>query len=278
MERSSRRGQDSNAALCAISALAAQETGHLWLDRRSALRYERERGAACIANPDFNNRASGSPFKGGSEGEEVAQENGKWLPKQLLLDTLNAIFAFQSKRGTSQSMILARSRRFQAKNLPSNVESWFQSSESQASSFHLDQTQATVHLVSSGKDKSSALKVKDIVVKADTLKFSVQDSKHDFLYKTLKLLATGLVKKQIQKAIRDAITTGMELVGIRDRYAAAKATEGASRAQVLQDTFAQKKDDAPTTASQAQAKASQFKVVHNKRNSILSNSGRPPDG
>ncbi|KAF7965517.1 hypothetical protein HWV62_43076, partial [Athelia sp. TMB] len=139
---------------------------------------------------------------------------------------------------------------------------------------------ATVHLVSSDKDKSSVFKVKNVVVKVDTLKFSIRDSKHDFLYKTLKPLATGLVKKQIQKAIRDAITTGMEyvdgqLVGVRDRYAAAKATEGASRAQVLQDTFAQKKDDASTTASQAQAKASQFKVVHNKRNSILSNSGHP---
>lgn len=100
--------------------------------------------------------------------------------------------------------------------------------------------QATVHLVSSDKDKSSVFKVKNVVVKVDTLKFSIRDSKHDFLYKTLKPLATGLVKKQIQKAIRDAITTGMEyvdgqLVGVRDRYAAAKATEGASRAQVLQD-------------------------------------------
>ncbi|KAF7967775.1 hypothetical protein HWV62_33189 [Athelia sp. TMB] len=123
------------------------------------------------------------------------------------------------------------------------------------------------------KDKSS-------VVKVDTLKFSIRDSKHDFLYKTLKPLAPGLVKKQIQKAIRDAITTGMEYVdeqlfGVCDRYAAAKATEGTSRAQVPQDTFAQKKDDVLTTASQAQAKASQFKVVHNKRNSILSNSGHP---
>ncbi|KZP14441.1 hypothetical protein FIBSPDRAFT_912787 [Athelia psychrophila] len=139
---------------------------------------------------------------------------------------------------------------------------------------------ATVHLVASTKDKSSVFKVKNVVVKVDTLKFSIRDSKHDFLYKTLKPLATGLVKKQIQKAIKDAITTGMEyvdgqLVGVRDRYDAAKATEGASRAQVLHDTFAQKKEEASATASTASAKNSHFKVVHNKRNSILSDSGHP---
>ncbi|KIM80670.1 hypothetical protein PILCRDRAFT_9478 [Piloderma croceum F 1598] len=85
---------------------------------------------------------------------------------------------------------------------------------------------ATVHLVSANKDESSVFKVKSIVVKVDTLKFSVRDSKHDLLYKTLRPLATALVKKQIQKAIKDSISTGMEYVGVRDRLASTKATEG----------------------------------------------------
>jgi Family of unknown function (DUF5923)/Protein of unknown function (DUF4449) len=90
------------------------------------------------------------------------------------------------------------------------------------------------------RDVAFYFKVKNVVVKVDTLKFSIRDSKHDFLYKTLKPLATGLVKKQIQKAIRDAIQTGMEyvddqLVGVRDRMAEAKVNEGESRTQVLQD-------------------------------------------
>ena len=99
---------------------------------------------------------------------------------------------------------------------------------------------ATVHLVSADKDKSSVFKVKNVVVKVDTLKFSIRDSKHDLLYKTLRPLATALVKQQIQKAIKDSITTGMEyvdgqLVGVRDRMASTKATEGESRTKVLQE-------------------------------------------
>jgi hypothetical protein len=52
----------------------------------------------------------------------------------------------------------------------------------------------TAHLTSAKKDKSSVLKVKNVNVKKDTLKFSIRDSKQDLLYKTLRPLATGLVK------------------------------------------------------------------------------------
>jgi hypothetical protein len=65
------------------------------------------------------------------------------------------------------------------------------------------------------------------------------------LYKTLKPLATGLVKRQIQKAIRDAVTTGLEyldgqLVGVRDKMEAAKSeekdgVETKSRMQILHE-------------------------------------------
>jgi len=138
---------------------------------------------------------------------------------------------------------------------------------------------ATVHLVSADKDKSSVFKVKSVVVKVDTLKFSIRDSKHDFLYKTLKPLATALVKKQIEKAIKGSITTGMEyvdgqLVGVRDRMASAKATEGESRTKVLQEMFTKKKDESSAQSTTSSARHSQFKVVHNKRNSIL-DTGHP---
>lgn len=138
---------------------------------------------------------------------------------------------------------------------------------------------ATVHLVSADRDKSSVFKVKNVNVKVDSLKFSIRDSKHDFLYKVVKPLATGLVKKQIQKAIQDAITTGMEyvdgqLVGVRDRMAEAKVNEDQSRTQVLQELFQRKKDEAGSVKSSGE-KSSQFKIVGNKRNSILVNQGHP---
>ena len=86
----------------------------------------------------------------------------------------------------------------------------------------------------------SVYKVKSVNVKVDTLKFSIRDSKHDTLYNTLRPLATGLVKKQIQKALEGAVQTALEyvdgqLVTVRTRMAEAKRSEGTSRTQVLQD-------------------------------------------
>jgi len=102
-----------------------------------------------------------------------------------------------------------------------------------------------VKLVSSSKDHTSVFKVKTVHAKVASLKFSIRDSKHDFLYKTLKPLATRLVKRQIQKAIEDGVRTGLEyvdgqLVGVRDRMAEAKAEEGRdgetkTKMQVLQE-------------------------------------------
>jgi len=145
---------------------------------------------------------------------------------------------------------------------------------------------ATVHLASAGKDKSSVFKVKNVVVKVDSLKFAIRDSKHDFLYKTLKPLATGLVKKQIQKAVADAITTGFEyvdgqLVGVRTRLQEADGVEGETRTKVLTDMFKRKKDETSAKASDAHSMTttttsqSQFKVVNNKRNSLLATAGHP---
>jgi hypothetical protein len=98
----------------------------------------------------------------------------------------------------------------------------------------------TIHLVSTKRDQSSVFRVHDINVKVGTLKFAIRDSKHDFLYKTLRPLATALVKRHLQKVIKDALRTGLEyidgqLVAVRDRMAEAKATDGESRTEVLKD-------------------------------------------
>ena len=103
---------------------------------------------------------------------------------------------------------------------------------------------ATVHLSSSGNDPSSVFKVKNVNVKVDSLKFSIRDSKHDTLYNTLRPLATGLVKKQIQKAFRDAIVTGLEyvdgqLIGVRDRMkdVPPRVIDAAGLARGMTDNF-----------------------------------------
>ncbi|KAH7912681.1 hypothetical protein BJ138DRAFT_1147826 [Hygrophoropsis aurantiaca] len=137
---------------------------------------------------------------------------------------------------------------------------------------------AIVHLVSADKDKTSVFKVKNVNVKVDSLKFSIRDSKHDLLYKTLRPLATGLVKKQIQKAVADAIRTGLEyvdgqLVSVRDRMDEAKASEDKNRKQVLEELFQRKKEEGVESVKTSDSK-SQFKIVANKRESMI-DTGHP---
>ena len=161
----------------------------------------------------------------------------------------------------------------------------------------------TVKLVSSSQDHTSVFKVKSVHAKVASLKFSIRDSKHDFLYKTLKPLATGLVKKQIQKVIEDGVRTGLEyvdgqLVGVRDRMAEAKAEEGKegvearSKMQVLQEVgsfwilfprwavdtqfqiFQKKKEEGSTTAS-TKTRESHFKVVSKRDSVLLPEAGHP---
>ncbi|KAL9715568.1 hypothetical protein Ac2012v2_000009 [Leucoagaricus gongylophorus] len=137
---------------------------------------------------------------------------------------------------------------------------------------------STIVLRSATRDKSSVFKVDSVRVKVDSLKFSIRDAKHNFLYKTIKPLATGLIKKQIEKAVRDALITGLEyidgqLVAVRDRMETAKQTEGHTRTDVLKELFQNKKSE--VKSKEEKEKSSQFKIVANKRDSILAPVGHP---
>ncbi|KAK7446053.1 hypothetical protein VKT23_014676 [Stygiomarasmius scandens] len=83
-----------------------------------------------------------------------------------------------------------------------------------------------VHLTNTSYP-SMLLAIKSVNVKVDNLKF-IRDSKHDSLYKTLRLLAAGLVKRQIQKAVGDGLRSSLEWVGeelvtVKERMNEAKA-------------------------------------------------------
>jgi hypothetical protein len=140
-------------------------------------------------------------------------------------------------------------------------------------------SQATVHLVSADKDRTSVFKVKSVRVKVDSLKFSIRDSKHDILYKTLRLLATNLIKKQIQKAVVDAITTGMEyvdgqLVAVRDRVNEARAPPDSSSTDILRAAFQGTKEDGEKSVSASGIdRKSHFKVVAKRDSAILPDHG-----
>lgn len=84
--------------------------------------------------------------------------------------------------------------------------------------------------MSSSNDPSSVFKVHHVNVKVDSLKFAIRDSSHDFLYKTLRPLATGLIKKQIEKVVGDGLRTFFEymdgsLVSVRDKMGQGKNAE-----------------------------------------------------
>ncbi|KAG1792741.1 uncharacterized protein HD556DRAFT_1377609 [Suillus plorans] len=130
----------------------------------------------------------------------------------------------------------------------------------------------TIHLVSADRDRSSVFKVKNVHVKVDSLKFSIRDAKYNFLYTTFKPIMTTVVKSHIQKAVAQAIRTGLEyldgqIVTVRDRMEETKTNEELSRRQVLEDLFKHKKDESGLIKT-SESK-SHFKVVHNKRASMI---------
>jgi len=131
------------------------------------------------------------------------------------------------------------------------------------------------------KDKSSIFKVRGVRVKVHSLKFSIHGSKRDYLYRTLRPLATVLIKRKIQKAVADAIKTGMEyvdgqLVSVRDRMPVdeAHASSDSSRTDVLRAAFQCKKEDVEEPVSvKGVDRNSQFKVVAQRDSEILPQQG-----
>lgn len=121
-----------------------------------------------------------------------------------------------------------------------------------------------VHIESS-EAKDRVFTVKDVKIKVDKLAFGIRETKHNFLYSTLKPLAQSLVKKQISKAIEDGIRTGLtqldsQFVDIREKLEAAEGDDKVSKMDVIKRTFTSKKDEPSINTSDEKRKGT-FKIV-----------------
>ncbi|KAH8916527.1 hypothetical protein BT69DRAFT_767547 [Atractiella rhizophila] len=113
--------------------------------------------------------------------------------------------------------------------------------------------------------------VVNVKCKVDKLKFAIREAKHSTLYALARPLATGLIKKQIAKAIEDAIKQGLvqldaQLVDMKERM---EATEGGKK-EAFNQLFA-KKDDAKTKVEEktTSSKESTFKLVSKRDSKII---------
>ncbi|PVF96377.1 hypothetical protein CPB86DRAFT_874940 [Serendipita vermifera] len=153
---------------------------------------------------------------------------------------------------------------------------------------------ATVTIVNNTKSSQKSLfRVKNVHVKVDALKFSIRDSRHDILYKTLRPLATGLIKRQVAKAIEDGIRAGFEwadreLIKTRARMDRAKEGEG-SALDVLKSAFtsegsttaadedttiaASHRSTSPGGTSKGVKRNSTFKIVPKRESMLLPEAG-----
>ncbi|KAG8824097.1 hypothetical protein FRC19_002552 [Serendipita sp. 401] len=158
---------------------------------------------------------------------------------------------------------------------------------------------ATVTLVnnansSDGKTSQQSLfRVKKVVAKVDALRFSIRDSQHDLLYKTLRPLATGLIKKQVAHAIEDGIRSGFEwadreLVKVRRTMTEAKEGDG-STIDAIKSVFSHDSKEGPAvtddntvvgshrspspTSNKGVKRNSTFKIVPKRESALLPDVG-----
>lgn len=132
-----------------------------------------------------------------------------------------------------------------------------------------------VHVESVTGKRDQVIRVKDVDVDIDTMKWSIKDSRHQLLYKILSKTATGVIKKAIEAAIHQAIRTGIEylddqLVEVRNKMDEAKRDDNElTRTQALKDMYSRKKDTAKQNAQKADEKTGTFKLVVDPKDSIV---------
>lgn len=128
--------------------------------------------------------------------------------------------------------------------------------------------------IESAVTKDRVFTVKDVKVKVDKLAFGIRETKHNFLYSTLKPLAQSLVKKQISKAIEDGIRSGLaqldaQFVDIRERLEAAEGDDKVSKMDVIKGTFSSKKEESSIVTNDERSRRGTFKIVAQRESKII---------
>ncbi|KAF8580268.1 hypothetical protein K439DRAFT_1357420 [Ramaria rubella] len=145
---------------------------------------------------------------------------------------------------------------------------------------------ATIHLrTTTSSNTSSVFTIRAVYVKVGTLKFSIRDSKHDTLYNFLRPFAGRIVKRQVQRAMGDALRTALEevdeqLVRVRERMRKEKESEDGEKEGklgALKDLFKRQNDEAKKEKGNANGERShsQFKVVAKRDSMLLPEMGNP---
>ncbi|KAK0472554.1 hypothetical protein IW261DRAFT_1508059 [Armillaria novae-zelandiae] len=202
-----------------------------------------------IVSVEAHNYMSFSPYGAIQEGTEESRHEIKLTLGQIQADLRDVAFYFNKKSGIPKAK------------------------DSGLADIVLGGQGLTVRFIHMSSTKTNDSQATKVIVKVDSLKFSVRDSKHDFLYKTLKPLVMGIVKKQIEKVVGDAIRTGFEYVdGVLVSVRQEQEEDGKGKIDAIQEVFKKRKDEAKSVSS---ASSSQFKVVANKRDSMLATQGNP---
>lgn len=101
--------------------------------------------------------------------------------------------------------------------------------------------------------KDTVFKVRSVNTSIDELSFKIRDAKHDLLYKFIKVVATGAIKKAIAKGIESGIRSGLEyvdeeLVQIRAALDASKNDDDVTRTEAIKQLYKRKKAEAEKAA------------------------------
>ncbi|KAL1405701.1 hypothetical protein Q8F55_007369 [Vanrija albida] len=138
--------------------------------------------------------------------------------------------------------------------------------------------------------KDTVFKVRSVETSIDELSFKIRDAKHDLLYKFIKVVATGAIKKAISKGIEAGIRSGLEyldgeLVQIRAALDESKNDDEVTRTEAIKQLYKRKKAEAEKAADSVDVKANaagahgkindgaaaggEFHIVAKKEESVL---------